>query len=51
GMNLLNIKEDLKLFISNLRENGIIVGIFVDPDIEQVKEAARIGAQYIEINT
>ncbi|MEE8596791.1 MAG: pyridoxine 5'-phosphate synthase [bacterium] len=51
GMNLLNIKEDLRLFISNLRENGIIVGIFVDPDIEQVKEAARIRAQYIEINT
>lgn len=51
GLNLLNIKEDLKLFISKLKENGIEVGIFVDPDIEQVKEAARIGAQYIEINT
>jgi len=51
GLNLLNIKEDLKLFISHLKEHGITVGIFVDPDIEQVKEAARIGAQYIEINT
>ncbi len=51
GLNLLNIKEDLKLSISNLREHGIMVGIFVDPDMEQVKEATRIGAQYIEINT
>jgi len=47
----LGVKEDLKLYISNLKENGIVPGIFVDPDVEQVKEAARIGAQYIEINT
>ncbi len=51
GLNLLNIKEDLKLYISNLKEKNTIVGIFVDPDIDQVKEATRIGAQYIEINT
>ena len=30
---------------------GDIAGIFIDPDAEQVKEAVRIGAQYIEINT
>lgn len=51
GLNLLNLKEDLKVFISNLKEKGMKVGIFLDPDIEQIKEAARIGAQYIEINT
>lgn len=51
GLNLLNIKEDLKLFISNLRALGMKVGIFLDPDIDQMKEALRIGAQYIEINT
>lgn len=51
GLNLLKIKEDLKLYISKLKENGITPGIFVDPDIEQVKEAARIEARYIEINT
>ncbi len=51
GLNLLSLKQDLKLFISNLKENGIKVGIFIDPDIEQVKEVTRIGARYIEINT
>lgn len=51
GLNLFKIKEDLKQYISNLRQAGIMVGIFVDPDIEQVKEVARIGGQYIEINT
>lgn len=51
GLNLLHLKEDLKIFISTLRDKNVIVGIFVDPDIEQAKEAARLGAQYIEINT
>jgi pyridoxine 5-phosphate synthase len=51
GLNLLHTKEDLKLFITNLKNHGVKVGIFLDPDMEQIKEAARIGAQYIEINT
>jgi pyridoxine 5-phosphate synthase len=51
GLNLLKTKEDLKLYVSKLKDNGITPGIFMDPDIEQVKEAARIEAQYIEINT
>jgi len=51
GLNILQIKEDAKLFISNLKNHDVRVGVFLDPDIEQVKEAARIGAQYIEINT
>jgi pyridoxine 5-phosphate synthase len=51
GLNLLHMKEDVKLFISNLKNHGMRVGIFLDPDIEQIKEAARVGAEYIEINT
>lgn len=51
GLDLLNLKSDLKLFISNLRESSLRVGIFIDPDMEQIKEAVRVGAQYVEINT
>jgi pyridoxine 5-phosphate synthase len=51
GLNLLKFKEDLKVFITQLRNRGIKVGIFIDPDFEQIKEAVRIGAQYVEINT
>jgi len=51
GMSLLQEKNDLGKFILDLRNHGITVGIFLDPDIEQAKEAVRIGAQYIEINT
>jgi len=51
GLNLLRAKEDLKHYIGKLRDQRIRVGIFVDPDIEQIREALRIGAHYIEINT
>jgi pyridoxine 5-phosphate synthase len=51
GLNLLNLQQDLKLLVSELRKNGIRVGIFIDPDMEQVKEAVRVGAKYVEINT
>jgi len=51
GLNLLNVKEDLKNYITHLRNRGIKTGIFIDPDYEQIKEAVRVGAQYVEINT
>jgi pyridoxine 5-phosphate synthase len=51
GLNLLNLKQDLKPYISDLQKRGLRVGIFIDPDMEQIKEAVRVGAQYIEINT
>src|SRR4030042_2737576 len=51
GLNLLNIQQDLKSYVSKLVNAGIKVGGFVDPDMEQIKEMARLGVQYIEINT
>lgn len=51
GLNLLKLDQDIKLFISELRKASIRVGIFIDPDMDQIKEAVRVGAQYIEINT
>ena len=51
GLNLLKLEQDLKLFVTDLKKNGIKIGIFIDPDMEQIKEAVRVGAQYIEINT
>lgn len=51
GLDLLKAPPDLAPHISGLKKNGIRVGIFVDPDMEQIKEALRIGAGYVEINT
>ena len=51
GLDLVNLRQDLKLFISDLRCGTVRVGIFIDPDMAQIKEAVRVGAQYVEINT
>jgi pyridoxine 5-phosphate synthase len=51
GLDLLNLKGDLKDYAGDLKSRGIGVGIFIDPDLAQVQEALRIGAGRIEINT
>ncbi|MBE0432381.1 pyridoxine 5'-phosphate synthase [candidate division WOR-3 bacterium] len=51
GLDLLKAPQDLAQYMSGLKSNGIRVGIFIDPDMDQMKEALRIGAAYVEINT
>ncbi|HLA78818.1 MAG TPA: pyridoxine 5'-phosphate synthase [Vicinamibacteria bacterium] len=41
----------LRPTVKTLREGGIAVSLFVDPDLEQVKESHKLGAQAIEVNT
>ena len=51
GLDLLNVKTDVESYISGLKRKGIRVGIFIDPDMAQIKEALKLGAESIEINT
>jgi pyridoxine 5-phosphate synthase len=51
GLNLISSKVDLTTFIKKLKSSNIQSGVFIDPDIQQISEATRIGAEYIEINT
>jgi pyridoxine 5-phosphate synthase len=51
GLRLGDKTDNLRSFIATLQKSKINVGIFIDPDIDQVTQAAHIGAQYIEINT
>lgn len=41
----------IKKQVDMLRQGGISVSLFVDPEIEQIKMAHRVGADYIEIHT
>ncbi len=41
----------LEEVISTLRANNIIVSMFIDPDIYQIKASARLGADYVELHT
>jgi pyridoxine 5-phosphate synthase len=43
--------SQLRPTVKTLQEATIEVSLFIDPDLEQVKEAHKMGAQAIEINT
>lgn len=51
GWNVLEHSEFLGGIVTRLRQAGIRSSIFVDPDPLQVKEAARIGADRVELYT
>ncbi|MEO0124322.1 MAG: pyridoxine 5'-phosphate synthase [candidate division WOR-3 bacterium] len=51
GLNLINFQGDLSGFMQRLKDAGIRVGLFIDPDLNQINEALRVKAEYIEINT
>ena len=51
GLNVAGQKEYLKDFIKPLRQKGIIVSMFIDPDKEQIEACKYIDADYIEIHT
>lgn len=43
--------KSLPRTIARLKKTGIAVSLFIDPDPEQVRAAADVGAQYIELHT
>lgn len=51
GLEVAKNKEYMKSFIKPLLQAGIEVSLFIDPDIEQVRAAAEIGAKFIELHT
>ncbi len=51
GLNVVDDLEKLKDAIERLHEKGILVSLFVEPDIEQIDAARGIDADMIEIHT
>ena len=51
GLDVYSQKEYLKEFIKPLKEKGILVSMFIDPDIKQIEASNYIGANYIEMHT
>ena len=50
-MNVVGNFENIKNVIEKLKEAGIFVSIFIDPDLEQIEAASGAGAQQIELCT
>ncbi len=51
GLDVDSQKSRLKEFIKPLKDKGILVSMFIDPDFKQVEASAFIGADYIEMHT
>jgi len=51
GLRVKEIQEKLKNFISPLKSLGIRVSFFIEPDIEQINAANKVGADIIELHT
>lgn len=51
GLDVNLLRSTLKQKIVLLKQAGIVVSLFVEPDIEQIKTCHKVGADYIEIHT
>ena len=51
GLDVVGNFENVKRVIGKLKEAGIFVSIFIDPDLEQIEAAGGVGAQQVELCT
>jgi len=51
GLDVAGQRADLAPVVAALRDAGVIVSMFIDPDLRQVEASAEIGAPYIELHT
>lgn len=51
GLDVISNATILKRVIKQLQQEQIIVSIFIDPNLDQIKRAKELGAQFVEIHT
>jgi len=51
GLDVLGRRESLLRTVARLKEAGILVSLFIDPELAQVRAARQVGADAIEIHT
>ncbi len=51
GLDVVGNFENVKNVVEKLKESGIFVSIFIDPDLEQIEAAGGVGAQQVELCT
>lgn len=51
GLNLATSLEAVKSSTNQLKESGVFVSLFLDPDVEQIERAAELGVDAIELHT
>lgn len=51
GLSVVGREKELEKIIDSFKEKNILVSIFIDPDLRQIKAAAKTGATHIELHT
>ncbi|HXG77881.1 MAG TPA: pyridoxine 5'-phosphate synthase [Methyloceanibacter sp.] len=51
GLDVAGQIDTIAPFIAELRGAGILVSLFIDPDLEQIEASAQVGADAIELHT
>ncbi len=51
GLDAVSLERRLKKTIGALRQKGILVSLFVDPEEAQIRASSRIGAHMVELHT
>ena len=51
GLDVNMLRSTLAQKIALLKQAGVVVSLFVEPDLEQIKTCHKVGADYIEIHT
>jgi pyridoxine 5-phosphate synthase len=51
GLDVIGQKAALRASVTQLKQNGTRVSMFIDPDLDQVRASAEIGAIMIELHT
>ncbi len=51
GLDVSLLQSTLKERIALFKQAGIVVSLFIEPDIDQIKASHRVGADFIEIHT
>lgn len=51
GLDVMAQEKGVRKAIAALKENGITVSIFIDPDVVQVERAKAVGADIVELHT
>ena len=51
GLNVVKNFKEIKSVVNKMKKAGIIISLFVDPEIEQIRASKKTGAEFIEIHT
>ena len=51
GLDVVSNQKAIRQGVKKLNDAGVFVSLFIDPDVEQIKAAAKLGAYQIEICT